>query len=76
MFYFVLFSMPVSRPQRLFHVCDVFHGFDFVSLFYSTRLAFFRNFFFSARLSLLFAAFAFFRAVTGVGHYLRSRGVA
>ena len=46
MFYFVLFSMPVSCPQRLFHVCDVYHGFDFVSFFYSTHLAFFRNFFF------------------------------
>ena len=51
-FHFMLFSMPVSRPQRLFHVCDVFHGFDFVSfLFHSSRV--FQIFFFHPTLLLV-----------------------
>ena len=70
----MLFSMPISRLQRLFHVFDVFHDFDFVSFLFRSP-AFFEIFFFRPSL-LLVAARACFCAVTGDGHYSTSRGVA
>ena len=60
--------MPISRLQRLFHVCDVFHDFDFVS-FCSASPAFFKFFFLFFRPSFLLIA------ATEGGHYSGSRGV-
>ena len=40
----MLFSMSTSRLRRLFHICDDFHDFGFVS-FCSAGLAFFKIFF-------------------------------
>jgi len=57
-FYFMLFSMPISRLQRLFRVCDVFHDFNFVSFWFRSP-AFFRNFFFRPSLLLVAACARF-----------------
>ena len=74
-FHFMLFSIPVSRPQRLIRVCDVFHDFDFISFLFRSPAFFFKIFFPSVLLSSL-RRVRVSCAVTEGGHYSMSQGVA